>query len=148
MNGEEAKIKGADGSYDIALLDINLPDCNGVDLLHTLKREAQKDIPYIAVSAHVFAEEVESYLNAGFDGYLAKPLNRSELAEVLNEKLALRLSNVNLDSVDLIKENQSSALVKLSAITSTEEQGTEKVSSSQDSKLRFDPSIIEADTKL
>nr|WP_238322220.1 response regulator [Vibrio mexicanus] len=150
MSGEEAKIKikAADGSYDIALLDINLPDCNGVDLLHSLKCEAQKDIPYIAVSAHVFAEEVESYLNAGFDGYLAKPLNRSELAEILNEKLAPRMRSNNIDGVDLTKESQSSKLFKLSDIESSDKQVIEQAPTSQGTKIGFDPSIIEADNKV
>ncbi|MGF1719406.1 TMAO reductase system sensor histidine kinase/response regulator TorS [Vibrio kyushuensis] len=68
--------------FDTVLLDINLPDCSGLDLLAEFKVQ-NSDIPMIAVSAHVFSEEVEKYLAAGFDGYLPKPLNRDELNTML-----------------------------------------------------------------
>ncbi|MCZ8489403.1 hypothetical protein O9992_26790 [Vibrio lentus] len=39
--------------------------------------------PMVAVSAHVFNEEVESYLASGFDGFLPKPLEKEALAQLL-----------------------------------------------------------------
>lgn len=41
----------------------------------------------IAVSAHVFAEEVERYLAAGFDGYLPKPVEKEALATLIQDVL-------------------------------------------------------------
>lgn len=41
----------------------------------------------IAVSAHVFNEEVESYLSSGFDGFLPKPLEKEALSELIVEQL-------------------------------------------------------------
>jgi two-component system sensor histidine kinase TorS len=81
--------------FDIALVDINLPDCNGADLIHRLKRiernkpadKALVPTPMVAVSAHVFAEEVESYLAAGFDGYLPKPMEKEALATLIQDML-------------------------------------------------------------
>jgi two-component system sensor histidine kinase TorS len=81
--------------FDIALVDINLPDCNGADLIHRLKRiernkpadRALLSTPMVAVSAHVFAEEVESYLAAGFDGYLPKPIEKEALAALIQDML-------------------------------------------------------------
>ncbi|WGV98990.1 TMAO reductase system sensor histidine kinase/response regulator TorS [Vibrio sp. YMD68] len=69
-------------SFDVLLIDINLPDCSGVDLLAEFKAIGS-DTPMIAVSAHVFKEEVETYLDAGFDGYLPKPLERDSLRALL-----------------------------------------------------------------
>ncbi|UPQ89931.1 TMAO reductase system sensor histidine kinase/response regulator TorS [Vibrio sinaloensis] len=92
VDGAQAKEVFTSQAFDIALLDINLPDCNGVELLHELKQCAQQQqlnqgIPLIAVSAHVYDEEVASYLSAGFDGYLPKPLDKEALCHLIQQRL-------------------------------------------------------------
>ncbi|WP_159737030.1 TMAO reductase system sensor histidine kinase/response regulator TorS [Vibrio atypicus] len=92
VDGAAAKRLFADFKYDIALLDINLPDCNGIELMAELRTIDQSEnvehiTPIIAVSAHVFNEEVESYLAAGFDGYLAKPLDKDDLCRLIQNRL-------------------------------------------------------------
>ncbi|MEI8673173.1 TMAO reductase system sensor histidine kinase/response regulator TorS [Vibrio sp. SA48] len=91
-DGAEAQVLFAQQQFDIALLDINLPDCNGVDLLAQLKcfevnLAEHKSTPMIAVSAHVFNEEVEQYLTAGFDGYLPKPIVKEDLEQIIQRSL-------------------------------------------------------------
>ncbi|MDE1324803.1 TMAO reductase system sensor histidine kinase/response regulator TorS [Vibrio aestuarianus] len=91
-DGAEAQVLFAQQQFDIALLDINLPDCNGVELLAQLKclevnRAEHKSTPMIAVSAHVFNEEVEQYLTAGFDGYLPKPIVKEDLEQIIQRSL-------------------------------------------------------------
>jgi two-component system sensor histidine kinase TorS len=81
MTGENAKLLMRKHSFDIGLLDINLPDCNGVDLLAELRRIEQQNLaetggeltPMIAVSAHVFSEEVAEYPASGFDAFVPIP---------------------------------------------------------------------------
>lgn len=92
VDGACAKEMFARESFDIALLDINLPDCNGVELLAELKQykksgHINRAIPVIALSAHVYNEEVASYLSAGFDGYLAKPIDKSALCQLIQNSL-------------------------------------------------------------
>ena len=92
-NGFQAEKILEKRDFDIALVDINLPDCNGVDLMKRLKRieESKHQVlsptPMIAVSAHVFEEEVETYLASGFDGYLPKPLVKDALGAMIQEQL-------------------------------------------------------------
>ncbi|MFB9214200.1 TMAO reductase system sensor histidine kinase/response regulator TorS [Vibrio sinaloensis] len=88
-NGKQALELYQENDYDLALLDINLPDCNGVELMEQLKalEKESHSIPMVAVSAHVFNEEVESYLAAGFDGYLPKPLDKDELCKLIQSIL-------------------------------------------------------------
>ncbi|OLQ85888.1 TMAO reductase system sensor histidine kinase/response regulator TorS [Vibrio panuliri] len=102
--------------FDIALLDINLPDCDGRDLLVKLHQiqdaldlDASEKTPFIAVSAHVFSEEVESYISAGFDGYLAKPLDKDALCQLIQN----RLEGKTLLLEQVVKEKQ---LMKLDSI--------------------------------
>ncbi len=94
-NGFQAQQLIEQQDFDIALVDINLPDCDGADLILRLKEiewnklagQVLSPTPMIAVSAHVFAEEVERYLAAGFDGYLPKPLVKEALREKIQEHL-------------------------------------------------------------
>ncbi|MEZ8651561.1 TMAO reductase system sensor histidine kinase/response regulator TorS [Vibrio splendidus] len=95
--GQEARAIFSEQEFDIALVDINLPDCNGVELIQQLKDDAlqheneenvtRKVPPMIAVSAHVFNEEVESYLSSGFDGFLPKPLEKEALSQLIVAQL-------------------------------------------------------------
>ncbi|MCK8085423.1 TMAO reductase system sensor histidine kinase/response regulator TorS [Vibrio sp. 1CM8B] len=95
--GQEARAIFSEQEFDIALVDINLPDCDGVELIQQLKDDAlqhenEEDVirkvpPMIAVSAHVFNEEVESYLSSGFDGFLPKPLEKEALAQLIVTQL-------------------------------------------------------------
>ncbi len=89
-NGAEAESLVKSNTFDIALVDINLPDCNGVDLIQRLKQHegGLKPMPMIAVSAHVFNEDVQGYLDSGFDGYLPKPLEKEALNVALNRALS------------------------------------------------------------
>lgn len=92
-NAKQALSEFAQQRFDIALLDINLPDGDGVSLMNQLRaleqQQGQTPIPMVAVSAHVFNEEVNHYLASGFDGYLPKPLVKSELARMLVQQLRL-----------------------------------------------------------
>ncbi|PTP89737.1 TMAO reductase system sensor histidine kinase/response regulator TorS [Vibrio splendidus] len=99
--GQEARVIFSEQEFDIALVDINLPDCDGVELIQQLKDDAlqheheheheenvtRKVPPMIAVSAHVFNEEVESYLSSGFDGFLPKPLEKEALSQLIVTQL-------------------------------------------------------------
>ncbi|MEZ8243323.1 TMAO reductase system sensor histidine kinase/response regulator TorS [Vibrio splendidus] len=95
--GQEARAIFSEQEFDIALVDINLPDCDGVELIQQLKDDVlqheheenvtRKVPPMIAVSAHVFNEEVESYLSSGFDGFLPKPLEKEALSQLIVTQL-------------------------------------------------------------
>ncbi|NAZ54140.1 TMAO reductase system sensor histidine kinase/response regulator TorS [Vibrio toranzoniae] len=97
--GKEALSIFSEQAFDIALVDINLPDCDGVELIQQLKAIYDEQLSHslyanivhtpsmIAVSAHVFNEEVESYLASGFDGFLPKPLEKEELSQLIVDQL-------------------------------------------------------------
>jgi len=91
IDGKQAKNAFKEQRFDIVLMDINLPDCDGIELLAELKQsEAELGMtptPMIAVSAHVYNEEVQSYLAAGFDGYLPKPLDKDALCVMVQNSL-------------------------------------------------------------
>jgi two-component system cell cycle response regulator DivK len=64
----------------LILMDIRLPGMDGMTALGKLKADAAtRDIPVIAVTASVMPQEREDILDAGFDGYQAKPISVKDL---------------------------------------------------------------------
>ena len=60
---------------DVILLDISLPGMSGVELVHRLRADAAlRHVPVIALTAHAMAGDRETYLAAGFDAYVTKPI--------------------------------------------------------------------------
>ena len=75
-------------SPDLILLDINLPDMNGYEVLETLKAgNKTSHIPVIAVTANAMAENISKGLEAGFRDYLTKPVDVQKLLAALDEAL-------------------------------------------------------------
>ncbi len=61
---------------DLILLDINLPDMNGMDVLKQLRECTDtRDIPVVAVSANAFPADVEAATRSGFRAYITKPIH-------------------------------------------------------------------------
>jgi two-component system cell cycle response regulator DivK len=65
---------------DLVLMDIQLPDMDGLEVLGRLRAgERTTSIPVLAVTAQAMQGDRERFLAAGFDGYLSKPVNIVEL---------------------------------------------------------------------
>jgi two-component system cell cycle response regulator DivK len=74
--GDEAIVLATDHRPDVVLLDLRLPDMNGEDVAHELRRGAETArIPVVALSASRYAWSSDQLLAAGFDGYLQKPID-------------------------------------------------------------------------
>ncbi len=72
--------------FDIILLDINLPDMNGYEMLEQLKSmDEYSHIPIVALSANTMPEDVQKGKEAGFVDYLTKPVDISRLLTLLDK---------------------------------------------------------------
>ncbi len=71
--------------FDLALIDINLPGKNGVEVLKLIK--SKKDIPCIAVTAYAISGDREKLLLLGFDDYISKPIEMGILKKILEKYL-------------------------------------------------------------
>ena len=73
---------------DLVLMDIQLPDFDGVQALHRLRaNERTATIPVLAVTAQAMEGDRQEFLAAGFDGYVSKPLNIRELVSTVRQYL-------------------------------------------------------------
>lgn len=69
--------------YDLILMDIMMPDINGIDTLKKLKSNKNFNTKVIALTADALSTSKNKYLKAGFTDYLAKPFKKEELEEKL-----------------------------------------------------------------
>ncbi|WP_232435795.1 response regulator [Rivularia sp. PCC 7116] len=76
---------------NLILLDIMLPETNGIDLFHDLRQDSStRHIPIIAVTALARAEEKQRIMEAGFDAYISKPYMLEEIEELICRYLNLK----------------------------------------------------------
>ena len=84
--GAEAVELAAEHRPDLVLMDIQLPDIDGVEALSRLRAdERTASIPVLALTAQAMHGDRERFLAAGFDGYLSKPVDVVELIKVVQE---------------------------------------------------------------
>ena len=77
---------------DLVLMDVQMPELDGLEATRRLRRTARGSrIPVVAMTAHAMAGDRERCLEAGMDGYLAKPVQVAELAAELARWLPGRL---------------------------------------------------------
>ena len=85
-SGEQAIALALEHAPDLVLMDIRLPDIDGVEALGRLRAdERTTSIPVVAVTAQAMRGDRERFLAAGFDGYLPKPVDIAELAATVRE---------------------------------------------------------------
>jgi len=79
-SGEEALTLAAEGTPALVLMDIQLPDIDGIEALRRLREsERTAQIPVLALTAQAMDGDRKRFLAAGFDGYLSKPVDVPEL---------------------------------------------------------------------
>lgn len=91
-NGHEAVEAWGVGRWDVILMDIHMPEMDGLDASRLIRaREAEigrSRTPIIAVTASILAHETEAYFTAGMDDVIAKPIEVQRLIEVIERSLA------------------------------------------------------------
>ena len=88
ITGREALNKAMAEKPDLILMDIQLPEMDGVTVTRLIKEhESLKDVPVVALTASAMKGDEEKILKEGFDGYLPKPIDVKRLVEEVEQKL-------------------------------------------------------------
>jgi two-component system sensor histidine kinase/response regulator len=85
-NGKEALLALGREPFDVALLDVQMPEMDGFETTRRIRKRESKTkshLPIVAVTAHAMPGDRERGLAAGMDDYLTKPVRPEDLAEVL-----------------------------------------------------------------
>jgi len=80
-------------SFDLVLMDVQMPEMDGFEATAAIRKREEATgthTPVIALTAHAMKGDRERCLDAGMDGYLAKPIRSHELDQVLDKQIARR----------------------------------------------------------
>ncbi|MDH5256780.1 MAG: response regulator, partial [Gammaproteobacteria bacterium] len=97
-NGREAVQLATDNEYDLILMDMQMPELDGISATKEL-RDAGYRKPIIALTANVMREEREQYKASGLDDFIAKPIDKQQLYSVIYQHLTKnsRLAKMSKD---------------------------------------------------
>jgi DNA-binding NtrC family response regulator len=85
-NGKEAVEKSKTSLYNLALIDIRLPDMDGVQLLTAIKETIPKTVKII-ITGYPSLENAIEAVNKGADAYIIKPFDMNKLLDMIKEHL-------------------------------------------------------------
>jgi len=106
-NGREAIEALADASFDCVLMDVQMPEMDGMEATHHIRSmpdPVKAKIPIIALTANALKGDSEKYLAAGMTDYLAKPFDEERLFRVISR---------NLNPVDALVSESSPVTSKI-----------------------------------
>ena len=73
---------------DLILMDIQLPDIDGIEALGRIRKDVSLDaIPVLAVSASVMPDDQQKIISSGFDAFITKPINLKQFVETVQRFL-------------------------------------------------------------
>ncbi|RIX47642.1 MAG: DUF3365 domain-containing protein [Rhodocyclales bacterium GT-UBC] len=90
-NGREAVDKAAQTAYDLILMDMQMPEMDGIAATRLIRQQAaHRETPIIAMTANAFEEDRQRCLKAGMSDHLGKPVDPAQLYEMLLRWLEAR----------------------------------------------------------
>ena len=93
-NGREAVAAVEKGRFDLVLMDVQMPDMDGLEATAIIRRNElagdKRRMPIIAMTAHALSGDRERCLEAGMDGYTSKPINADELFAAIEQLAAAK----------------------------------------------------------
>lgn len=98
-NGAEAIDTLENTDFDMILMDIRMPKMSGPDATRAIRMmdSSKATIPIVALTADAMAEHVVEYLDAGMNGCVTKPIDRTELAHAINTAMGEEINTPILD---------------------------------------------------
>jgi CheY-like chemotaxis protein len=90
LTGSQAISKLAESSIDLILMDVQMPELDGISATHAIRRQEEdsgQHVPIIAMTAYAMEGDRERCIEAGMDDYLSKPIHPAELFRTIGQVL-------------------------------------------------------------
>ncbi len=118
-SGQDAITLCKEQEFDIVFMDHMMPEMDGIEAMHRIRNEMEKErkiLPIVALTANAVSTAKEMFLNEGFDGFVSKPIELTDLERVLKKVLPRALVTYEkaesvpsaFDIADAAKEKQAS----------------------------------------
>ena len=94
--GKEALEMAMKNNYDLILMDIGLPDIDGVEVTQQLRQSKKSNcslVPIVALTAHVDDSNKDHFLNIGMNEVLSKPLTKKNIQKVLTRFVSKKINS-------------------------------------------------------
>jgi two-component system sensor histidine kinase RpfC len=134
--GEEAIALMDSNHYDLAMIDLQLPDMNGIDVITHYRAMYTEEprMPFMILTADVSKQAIKQCENIGVSAYLAKPVRSSQLIEMVNRALGVDQRNLpdNQYRFDTTEESGSGAIRTLQVLDYKTLRELEKLSNDPD----------------
>lgn len=99
------------GSYDLVLMDIQMPEMDGIDTTSEIRKSTgnygNPNIPIIALTANAMQGDRQQYINAGMDDYISKPIDQNELLSKVKMWAAHKKPLSKTGPLGILPESQS-----------------------------------------
>lgn len=114
MNGVEALMLYHQKQYDLILLDIQMPELDGTEVVQCIREEenGKQHTPIIAISAYALKGDKEHFLSIGMDAYLSKPIDMKQLYLTIEEIYAKHKPKNMTGSVNVYIDNNGEITFK------------------------------------
>ncbi|MBK7225350.1 MAG: PAS domain S-box protein [Saprospiraceae bacterium] len=112
-NGKIAIELASKNSYDIILMDIQMPVMDGVEATEYIREQLNLKTPIIALTANAFKHDIELYLNKGMNDFITKPYDEQDFFRKIDHVLSLHKFKLGNTTNDQNKEEQMKTTNKL-----------------------------------
>ena len=113
-NGSSALELLSEFQFDVVLLDMNLPDFTGQEVLRRLQTLEHKNqrTPFLAFTASLSPDEVKEYLALGIKDIVGKPIKQEKLRQALNDSQTAQKPNISVELTDTLYDETAVSLLK------------------------------------
>lgn len=129
INGLDALEKLKSKSYDVILMDIQMPEMGGLEATEKIRKQLNLETPIIALTANAFKSEIEKCKLAGMNDYITKPFEESTLLKIIGKYTMLGSNNTKMprDTFNNLKSDKMYDLGKLKVMSRGDDEFIKKM---------------------
>ncbi len=98
-NGLEAIAMLKQQRFDVVLMDLHMPEMDGIGATTAIRNELKLDVPIIALTANAFQAEIDKCLSAGMNSYVTKPFDEKVLIDQINRTIKMSRATITPPSI-------------------------------------------------